>query len=415
MIRVAVICNESPYPPIHGGRVDVMRRLRAFHNQGVKISQLITWGKDVDVANQHLALSENLGTVVDEFTIFEISRGWLSRLKRLPRLLLNSLYVVTREVTASQLDRLFKAAQIANVNAVFLDGLFGGQLALALAKRLGVPLFYRSHNIEHLYLQQQSQVAKSLRGKIVHWLASRNIESFERRIIAQSALVFDISIEDMTYWKFQDFDNLVWLPPFCDPLPRSVRQFKKRDVAFLGNLFMPNNVQGVRWLLESVWPLVLQKAAGATLRVAGSNPADEIIQACAKSPNVELVSNVEVVSDVYDAALVMVNPVLVGSGVNMKALELLDTGKPVISTSQGVKGLPIAHKALFQLADSPSIFASAILKALENNHDQTAQSRLPECYRPEAIVHVIRMIAAVILSWKSSDVLADSRIENQRK
>lgn len=414
-MRLAVICNETPYPPIHGGRVDVLRRLQAFHKQGVKIAQLIIWCGDSDLAGQRAALSENLGGIVEEFTLLGISRAWHSRLKRLPRLLFNSLYVATRDVNASKLDRLVEAARIADVNAVFLDGLFGGKLALAVSAKLQVPLFYRSHNVEHTYLRQQSRVAKSFRSKLIHWLACRNVAAFERQVITRSSLVFDISIEDMTYWKSQGFHNVVWVPPICDPLPLSVNQLKKRDVAFLGNLFMPNNVQGLRWLLESVWPLVIKKSVGATLRVAGSNPVDELTQACANSPNVELVSNVRVVSDVYDAALVMVNPVLVGSGVNMKALEFLDTGKPVISTSQGVRGLPIEHKALFQLADSAPDFASAIVEALNNHSDDAVKSRLPECYRPEAITTVIQMMSVVISRFKSVQSFGNADSKSQRK
>ena len=44
-MKLLVVCNEIPYPPNHGGRVDVWARLRAFRAAGVSIV-LITWCSD---------------------------------------------------------------------------------------------------------------------------------------------------------------------------------------------------------------------------------------------------------------------------------------------------------------------------------------------------------------------------------
>jgi hypothetical protein len=378
--------------------VDTVRRLRAFNQAGVDVAQLVTWSGGQVPVGLIGELSQKFGVDIGELSVFEIGRNWSARIARLSGLLCNSLYVVTRNLNDQAVKKLAASARAVDVNAVLLDGLFGGEIAIQLAELLDVPMFYRSHNIEHLYLRDQAAVAKGTRRRLAQWLASRNVEAFERKIIGRSSLVFDISVDDMIYWKGQGFDNIRWLPPFCDSLPAVTNKLEKCDIAFLGNLFMPNNVQGVRWLLDEVWPILMARASHLTLRIAGSNPVPEIVQTCARWPNVELMPNIDVVTNVYQSARVMVNPVLVGSGVNMKSLELLATGKLVISTSQGVKGLPNEHKDLFRVVDTPQAFAEAILDALAEHEGKSDNlpSRLPECYLPEAISGVVEMMEEVI-------------------
>ena len=123
---------------------------------------------------------------------------------------------------------------------------------------------------------------------------------------------------------------------------------------------------------------------------------------CAAGKGIQLVANVGSVSDVYESAQVMVNPVLVGSGVNMKALELLDCGKPVISTPQGVKGLPEEHQRLFIVEKDPARFAQAILSEL--NFPSVTSSRLPACYRPEAAQALVEQMSEVVNATHQNNV-----------
>lgn len=409
MMRLAVVCNEVLYPVNHGGRVDVVRRLRALTGAGVTVAQLVAWAGEDEPLWSAQTLGDKLGIAIGTLAIIPIARSWPARLGRLPRLLTQSLYVATRHLSRKVMDDLVDEAKAAGVNAVMLDGLFGGNVALTLARRLEVPLFYRSQNIEHRYLEDQSRVAKGLRRRLSAWLASRNVAAFERNVMRRAALVFDISIDDMAYWQQQGIAHIHWLPPFCDALPAAANQLEKRDVAFLGNLFMPNNVQGVRWLLEQVWPLVLQKAPQLTLRIAGSKPVAELVAACAQRPSVELVADIAVVADIYEAATVMVNPVLVGSGVNMKSLELLATGKPVVSTSQGVKGLPVEHQALFIVTDTAESFATSIVDALAlaRRQPEIRASRLPDCYRPAAISVAITLMDEVMAGHRGMPLVVN--------
>ncbi len=63
-------------------------------------------------------------------------------------------------------------------------------------------------------------------------------------------------------------------------------------------------------------------------------------------------------------ARVLVNPVAVGSGVQLKMLDMLMTDAPIVTTSQGVSGLPPACRSQFGIADTPETFAEALVERL---------------------------------------------------
>src|SRR5688572_25907548 len=70
--RLTVVCQEVPYPPNHGGKLDLWNLIRGLHNQGLSL-QLVCWFR-----REHIApnVRRALMTVADD--IVEVSRrdGW---------------------------------------------------------------------------------------------------------------------------------------------------------------------------------------------------------------------------------------------------------------------------------------------------------------------------------------------------
>jgi glycosyltransferase involved in cell wall biosynthesis len=55
----------------------------------------------------------------------------------------------------------------------------------------------------------------------------------------------------------------------------------------------------------------------------------------------------------------------VGGGTRFKALEAMAAAKPIVSTSLGVEGIPVAHERELLLADTPAAFADSVLRLLQ--------------------------------------------------
>lgn len=394
-MKLTVIPIECPYPPIHGGRVDVWHRLQAFAAEGVKI-QLVFWHAEDDAPNK--STMDALLSVCDSVLAFPISRAWSSRFRALSKLASQSLYVSTRELSAENQKKLEDEYRKFSPDAIWLDAVFGGKLAFGLAEKFNKHVFYRSHNIEFQYRQKQFKLALGAREKLAVWMSMSNLEQFELSVMKRAAFVWDISLDDLRYWQTRGIENSDWLPPFANPsLVEDLRNAKTApefDFAYLGNLYTPNNIEGISWFLEKVWRRIREKKAARFL-LAGINPHPKIQNLARETEGVMLQSDAPTVAEVYAQGKVLINPILAGSGMNVKSVEMLFSGKPVVTCPQGTAGLPDKIRSYFDVADSPEEFAKFCLSALEIAPENMTERDL-SAFTFQAIKPVIEQMQKII-------------------
>lgn len=390
-----LVCQESPWPARHGGTVDMLRRLKALHASGVRVF-LIAWSEDP----VKVGLVEELSRYAERVEILPYRRGFKQRFKLLGKYFKYPGPVCTRWVSEDKLTLLLKVAKDFGAGHVMQDGLMAGGLARLLAKESGLKLLVRSHNIEHLYWRQLCARARGLA-----WLKIRlrlvGLERFECDGLLQAVRFFDISADDLLAWQKRGLVNGLWLPPIVAVDTVDGADFERNpdfDLAFVGNLRMPNNIEGVRWLLDEVVP-VLSERLGRPVRtlVAGSAPSAEIVHLIERSPQTVLLPDFEHLGDVLASARVLVNPMLAGSGVALKTVDMLLSGRSVVSTSQGVSGLPSELKAMIHIGDSTEAFAEALADSIveERSVEQAREQRelVSTLFGPSAILPLLNVLA----------------------
>lgn len=360
-MRLTVICQEVPLPAIHGGRVDMWRRLQAFARLGVEL-QIISWSYEPPSES----VVGEIRRVASSFINHLIERRPGYRFKRLPRILEGSLYAGLRWPDQARRREIDAAVKAFAPDCLWLDGFHGGLLALDLERRLGLPFFYRSQNVEHLYLDRLRRSASTLRSRLALTAGRVRLQGFERRLIDAALCTYDISLDDMAYWQRQGAGDVRWLPPLLDWSGRCFEEVPTGewacDVLFLGNLNTENNIFALRWFLEEVVPSLLRALPQCRIRIAGSNPAPAVRAMCGRNEAVSLLINPEDATALLRTARVLVNPAQSGSGVNLKSLDMLAVRRPVVSTSQGVAGLPPEVRRYFAVCDTPDAFAEAVVR-----------------------------------------------------
>jgi glycosyltransferase involved in cell wall biosynthesis len=366
-LKLVVIAQEFPFPPNHGGRADIWRRLRALKQLGYALFLVCWCEQDSPPSQQEI---EQVRQVVAGLRIITKRKGMAANLQRLRRMLAGTpSHAAARAVDAQQTASLVNELRQFGATAVMLENPYGGLLARALSQTLAVPLFYRSHNIEFLYFASQAAAASQLKNRIAWSLACWHLERFEQALIASAKISFDISADDMTFWRGRGIHNGHWLPPLSEAVFQSAvipaPAAEAAQLLFLGNLNAPNNVQGVRWLISAVMPLVWAQQPDAQLTIAGSRPTEEVVKLCGSDPRVQLRANVADAPGLMAASGVLLNPVLSGSGVNVKTLDMLMTERPIVSTRQGVAGLVASLQSLCVVADGAEAFAAAVLASLQ--------------------------------------------------
>jgi polysaccharide biosynthesis protein PslH len=405
-MKITLVCHEIPYPPIHGGRIDMWRRIKAFAAQGVEL-QVIAWWFDTAPSPTEIAEIQQYAQKVHPI---QIERTWLARSQRIWDLLRYPLEVTARIISGQKLNTLMAEVRAFNPDLIFLDGIHGGVIASTLSQCLNVPMVTRSHNIEHLYYRRMLKSAVGSKNKFKRYLSVRHLEKYEQDLLTKSVLFYDISADDLIFWQSRGLMNGRLLPPLIElasyhqqeTLDHHTNEINKTyDIVFLGNLSLENNVAGVVWFVTEVLPIVRRKLPGVTVLIAGLNPVHTVRQICKNNQGVFLIANPASASAVYQSGRVLINPILTGSGVKIKSIEMLSFEKPIVSTLEGISGLPEAVKKYFRIATDAQSFGLEVIAALSNERNLLMDRQLLEAlFGYQVINNVISDLNSVLTSYE---------------
>lgn len=399
-MRIVYFSCQMPFPATHGGLVDDWARINAMSAAGAQLA-LVTWYAEAGSGPDPAAMAA-LNRVAKVVHALPIAPSMSERLRRLVNLARWPSHVSSRMPAHGALAQLWQSLDQFKPEAIWLDALYPTALAQRAAKRYGVPMFYRSHNIEHRYMQGQVKRAVALRDRLAWSMNLPHLRRVEFETWAVAKAVFDISMDDLQWWQAHGFSHGHWLPPLVTPdkaasLSGPNAHAPQYDVGYLGNLRTPNNVEGILWFLREVWPMLLAQNAGLNFLLAGSTPSALIKEAAQVARNVTLLENPPDVGPVMRNAKVLINPVFAGSGVNVKSVEMLFTPARLVSSPQGVAGLPVAVQNCFDVASDAQGFADAINQAVRQGWLDKGEALLErEAVRAEFGFRKIEQVLAIM-------------------
>lgn len=371
--------------------MDTWHRIRGMRQLGVTLL-VVLWnegtGRDAETEEAVNAL-EGLGASVH---VFERHRHFIRALH--PRYPPRAVSFIPSGAGYHDLVQRMRRISAA---WLLLDGWAGYLVARKLCAESDLPLVYRSHNCEASYY---SQLVAGARG-VERWrlrLTSARMTRIERELRLGADLVLDIATADTELCASYGYAGKAevlpptFLGPF-DPVPYAKEL--RWDVLFGGSLWSVHNVNGVRWFADSVVPeLERQRTKPLRICLAGSHPTPDVVDLC-RARGFDLIPNPPSLEGCYAQARILVNPVQHSSGVNLKTISMLASGRPVISCSSGLRGLPPAVRAMATEAPTAMQFASAVLGLLRNGAPTVDTSRaalleenfgLPALARAHALV-----------------------------
>ena len=386
---------DIPFPPNRGGRADVWRRIKAFRQFGHEVF-LINYQEQDGPSSPTTDALKSVDSVVNQRYSFFMKRGFLIMAKRLALSWFVPWHAAARMPSFGEKLSLFSLLDQFKPDYLWLDGPWFSVLCNETSDRYAAPILYRSHNIEHVYLPGQAKVAVRLRDRVAWSLACVGLRRFEYDAIKRALAVFDISVDDMSYWKSRGMRHIHWLPPFPELAFRDrPNNTFSSDIVFIGNLGTPNNVRGVEWFVTEVLPRVRALFPRIVCRVVGSNPTPFILKLLEMEVDVELCANVPDTTPYLFGAKVLVNPVMSGSGVQVKMLDMLMTDAPIVTSSQGTRGLPAEFKSLFRIADDADAFARAVIEELNvPSVDLSVRGAARNIFSVAAIEQVLEVAAS---------------------
>ena len=202
----------------------------------------------------------------------------------------------------------------------------------------------------------------------------------ERAYLQHADLVVARSARDARWLQGQGTAALV-LPPvahtraFFNIEPDSSRPGR---VLFVGALDRARNQAAARWLAAAVWPRVRAACASAELRLVGLHPPADLLALSGRA-GLTVTGYVPDLAAEYEAARVVAAPLFGEAGALNKVMDGLAAGRPVIATRAANAGVEAPPAALV-MAESPDVFARAIVRLLQTDAAWTKMSRAARAF-----------------------------------
>jgi hypothetical protein len=376
--RILFISRSLATPNFHGGCVYADAVLRFLHSQGGEI--LYVWLTDLLSRERPFLRKPQLGGHVSKlFLPRAVSRGewiwsrnpltWLG----LPGYLLGKIRAKLGFKTASlakskspEANARASHEEIALVSrlvrreapdVILIDGTEIADLLRGFQGKTSPLKLILTHNVVHqrVISYQQHRIP-------LDFMALTRDE--ETRLLEQGDVIIAIQHSEANEFRSMVPEKGVVvtpMPAIPQPLP-TTNQIPGRCL-FVGGATQ-HNIDGLRWLLDEVWPLVVKEVPQASLSVCGGvgeSFKDAIL-------NVNFHGGVPDLTSYYEQASIALVPLRTGTGLKIKLVEAMRFGRAVVSTSIGVEGFrDLESGAVFPVTDAASAFATRMVDLLQKS------------------------------------------------
>ena len=244
--------------------------------------------------------------------------------------------------------------------------------AVNVPRTVGTPTMLFQHNVEAMIWERHAAVATGIRKRYMaeQW---RRMERFERDECRRFDHVIAVSPQDTEVMRARyGVSHVSDVPTGVDIeyfTSTGKAERRPRELVFTGSMdWMPND-DAMIWFATEILPLVRAKVPDVHVTIVGRTPSARL-QALAEGSGMEVTGRVPDVRPYLERASAFIVPMRVGGGTRLKIYEAMSMGLPVISTSIGAEGLPVADDETAVLRDDPRSFADAVIRLLEEDDER---------------------------------------------
>lgn len=370
-MNVLFVTPYLPYPPISGGRLQTFLRLKYFKKRGHSVF-LMTFALE-DECDGILELKGHIDDIK-----YVYPRTDLSKIKHLAKKsLLYEIFTYNRSFG----ENLKSFSEDREIDIAVFEGLGVAQYRDSIP---GVPSVLYEHNVEYEIVDQLvSSLRRSplmiLNGKVDEKLRNlwffffgerekRLVRKFELNALKKFNLLITCSERDADILKkdLKDTPNLTI--PWCVEIPDKFTKIANRriyNLVFVGSMQWVPNRDAIIWFVKEVFPLIKRELNNIKLIIVGSYMSKDI-QAFNNKEDIVVKGFVPDISKIWLETDIFIAPIRFGSGVNVKVIEAMSYGIPVITTSMGAEGIEAINGEHFIISNTPEEFLHDIKFLIKN-------------------------------------------------
>jgi hypothetical protein len=361
-----IVAHEVPWPANYGGVFDLFFKIKALHEAGVQI-HLHCFRKN----NEEADFLNRFCSTVHYYDRKPYTLNWPLR-----------PYIVQ-----CRRDRTLLARLNADNHPILFEGIHT-TWALHGLKNKNRPLHVRLHNVESRYYRMLYKHQSFGLRKLYYWLESRLLHHWEKSM-PDGLQYWAVSPEDVNRFKeINSPSSIFFLPVFLPWNEVKSTSELGHFCLYHGNLSVNENAAVARWLLEKVFNDI-----NVPLVIAGKDPSHELIALAHLRQHTCLVENPSdyELEDLIQKAQINVLPDFNDTGVKLKVMHALYTGKHVLVNQQAAAGTGLSWN--IQFPETASAWKESIVELFRNPFSEKRiadrKKMLDEIYRTDGNVQTL--------------------------
>ena len=225
---------------------------------------------------------------------------------------------------------------------------------------------FKDHNKEYELVEQEAQKYSGIK-KIILESDSHRTLMYEKQEAHDANIVYSVCDDNTQFLKEFNCNAYSMLPTY-NVVDNKIDNQKFRNtykIFFLGGLSWKANLDGLKWFVNEVFPLIKKNVPLSSLTIVGGglnyNPFEG-------KNDIEYLGYVKDISGIYEDKKVFIVPLFEGSGIRIKILEAFDNEIPVVSTSIGCNTIGAINGEQLIVADSVNEFAKGVIRLLQDEN-----------------------------------------------
>lgn len=366
-MKILQLCKKFPYPQKDGESIAIANLSKSLVDLGCEVHLLA-----MNTARHYVKLDELKDETAHYGKVFAVEvDNRLRPMDALNNLIKGTSYHVCRFESSHFEKNLTKLLRQEKYDVIQLETVYLAPYLDVIRANSDAVVAMRAHNVEHEIWERITENTSFPPKKWYLSHLTKQLKSYEIENLNKYDLLIAISDDDLKKFKTLGYKNGAISTPVGLDISRYASKIRtlpqsERSLSFIGSLDWQPNLEGLRWYIKYVSPMV----KNAKLHIAGRNTPPEVEKYNQQS---DIVVHGEVPNalDFISHHDIMIVPLLSGSGMRVKILEGMAMGKAVVTTSKGVEGIGAVDNEHILIADTAEDFARKINWAI--THEEEAK------------------------------------------
>lgn len=360
MKKILFITTQFPYPLDNGGKIGAYNGLDSIAEHEV---YLLAFSEQIEYVEEgkkklcerwpHLHIVEVIKQDV------HIQNKPFVLIKRiLQSYFVKEPYMVVKFQNKEMIKKIDEIMQKYTFDAIFVDYLnmysYGNYIKKKYPDKFKT-FILKDHNIEYEIFKQTAEKSGLIK-KIAIMPIWKKTKKYEENAVRDADIVLSVCDANTNYFKKINVNSYTMKPTF-DIQEHSGEITHNQKLLFIGNLSWRANLNGLKWFVYEVLPIIKEKIPDVKLSIVGSGNVENPFTG---NDLVEWNGFVEDISGIYKDYRVFVVPLFEGSGIRIKILEAFNYKIPVVATTLACETIGARNKVELYIADKKEEFAKAV-------------------------------------------------------